>query len=244
MDLNADLGEGMAFDAELLSVVTSANVACGGHAGDAFLMQKTVRACVEKGVSVGAHPSWDDRPNFGRSEKNNWTRDEVRALVFAQLGAFAAICRAEKAVFRHVKPHGAMYNQSARDPLLAREIAEAVRDFDPKLILVGLAASHSIAEAKKLGLRTAAEIFADRAYADDGSLVPRTVAGAVIHEVEKAVAQTMQLVQNQRVMSISGELVELRGQTVCLHGDGPNALELAKKLRAALEKMGIEIAAF
>jgi UPF0271 protein len=242
VDLNADLGEGAADDAELLTLVTSANIACGGHAGDARLMQATVRAALARGVAIGAHPSYVDREHFGRRELQ-LDPDDVRADVLAQIGALDALVRAAGGRLHHVKPHGALYNQAARDPVLADAIASAVRAFDPGLALYGLAGSELLRAATRAGLRPVAEVFADRGYRADGSLVPRSQPGALIEEVDEAVARTLRMVQQGVVQAVSGETVPLAAQTVCLHGDGPHALAFARALHAALRAAGVQLVA-
>ena len=242
VDLNADLGEGAPDDAELLTLVTSANIACGGHAGDARLMQATVRAALARGVAVGAHPSYVDREHFGRREMQ-LAPDDVRAEVICQVGALNALVRAEGGRLHHVKPHGALYNQAARDPVLADAIASAVRAIDPGLALYGLAGGELLRAAERAGLRAVAEVFADRGYQADGSLVPRQQPGALIEDVNDAVARTLRMVREGVVQAVSGETVPLRAETVCLHGDGPQALAFARALHAALREAGVQLQA-
>lgn len=242
VDLNADLGEGAPDDAELLALVTSANIACGWHAGDARLMQATVRAALARGVAIGAHPSFPDRANFGRSEMQR-PPDQVKADVIDQVGALAALVRAEGGRLNHVKPHGALYNQAARDPALADAIAEAVKAVDPMLALYGLAGSELLRAAARAGLRPVAEVFADRGYRADGSLVPRSQPGALIDDPAEAVARTLRMVREGVVQAVSGETVPLQAQTVCLHGDGPHALAFARALRTALTDAGVQLRA-
>lgn len=242
VDLNADLGEGAPDDAELLTLVTSANIACGGHAGDARLMQATVRAALAQGVAIGAHPSYVDREHFGRREMQ-LDPDQVRAEVLCQVGALEALVRAAGGRLHHVKPHGALYNQAARDPALADAIAGAVRDIDPGLAIYGLAGGELLRAAERAGLRAVAEVFADRGYQADGSLVPRSHPGAHIDDTDEAVARTLRMVQEGIVQAVSGETVPLRAQTVCLHGDGPHALAFARALHAALRDAGVALRA-
>jgi UPF0271 protein len=242
VDLNADLGEGAPDDAELLSLVTSANIACGGHAGDARLMQATVRAALARGVAVGAHPSYADREHFGRRELQ-LDPDEVRAEVLCQVGALHAVVRAAGGRLHHVKPHGALYNQAAREPALADAIASAVRAIDPALAVYGLAGGELLRAAKRAGLRAVAEVFADRGYRADGSLVPRQQPGALIDNTDEAVSRTLRMVREGVVQAVSGETVALRAETVCLHGDGPHALAFARALHAALREAGVQLKA-
>ncbi|UAT36842.1 5-oxoprolinase subunit PxpA [Escherichia fergusonii] len=242
IDLNADLGEGCASDAELLTLVSSANIACGLHAGDAQTMQASVRGAVKNGVAIGAHPGFPDRENFGRTAMQ-LPPETVYAQTLYQIGALAAITHAEGGVMRHVKPHGMLYNQAAKDPQLADAIAKAVHACDPALILVGLAGSELIRAGKYYGLTTRQEVFADRGYQADGSLVPRSQPGALIEDEEQSLAQTLEMVQNGRVKSITGEWTPVEAQTVCLHGDGEHALAFARRLRAAFLERGIAVQA-
>lgn len=242
IDLNADLGEGCASDAELLTLVSSANIACGFHAGDAQTMRVCVREAIKNGVAIGAHPGFPDRENFGRTVMQ-LPPDTVYAQTLYQIGALAAIARAEGSVMRHVKPHGMLYNQAVKDRQLADAIAKAVYACDPALVLVGLAGSELIRAGKRFGLVTREEVFADRGYQADGSLVPRAQPGALIADEEQALAQTLEMVQNGRVKSITGEWAKVTAQTVCLHGDGEHALAFAHRLRSAFAKKGIVVAA-
>lgn len=242
VDLNADLGEGAPDDAELLALVSSANIACGWHAGDPRLMQATVTAALARGVAIGAHPSYPDRENFGRSEMQ-LRPDEVRADLIYQIGALDALVKAQGGRLHHVKPHGALYNQAARDPALADAVAAAVLDVDPGLALYGLAGSELLRAAQRAGLRPVAEVFADRGYRADGSLVPRSQPGALIHDTDEAVARTLRMVREGVVQAVTGETVALQAQTVCLHGDGPHALAFARALRAALTEAGVQLRA-
>jgi UPF0271 protein len=228
IDLNADVGEGYPNDAALYAIVTSANVACGGHAGDAHSMAEAVRGALRYGVAIGAHPSYPDRAGFGRAAADR-TPDEIYGDVAEQTRALAAVAREHGARLRHVKPHGALYNLSARDATIAAAIARAVRDVDPSLALYGLAGSASIRAARDAGLRAVEEAFPDRGYAPDGTLLPRTEPGALIENSENAERQAIALAR--------------RGaQTLCIHGDGPHAVEFAHRIRAALERDGITLA--
>lgn len=242
VDLNADLGEGCGADAELLTLVSSANIACGFHAGDAQTMLKSVREALKNGVAIGAHPSFPDRENFGRTAMN-LPPETVYAQMLYQIGALAAIVRAEGGQLRHVKPHGMLYNQAAKDAQLADAIARAIHAMDGGLILVGLAGSELIRAGERYGLATREEVFADRGYRADGSLVPRSEPGALIADEEQALAQTLEMVQRGQVKSISGEWATVRAQTVCLHGDGEHALTFARRLRKEFELNNIKISA-
>ena len=242
IDLNADLGEGGSADAALMTLVTSVNIACGFHAGDAQTMLESVRNAIKNGVAIGAHPSFPDRENFGRTAMD-LPPETVYAQVLYQIGALEAMVRAENGVMRHVKPHGMLYNQAAKDPALAEAIARAVRDSNPQLILVGLAGSELIRAGKRLGLTTRQEVFADRGYQPDGSLVPRTQAGAMIADEGKALAQTLEMVCAGRVTAVDGTPANVQADTVCLHGDGEHALQFARRLRAAFSEEGIRVSA-
>ena len=240
VDLNADLGEGCANDEALLQRVSSANIACGFHAGDALTMQQSVRLAMKYGVAIGAHPSFPDRENFGRSAMQ-LPPETVYAQVVYQLGALAAITRVEGGKMIHVKPHGMLYNQAATDAVLADAIARAVFDVDPTLRLVGLAGSELIRAGERAGLQTRQEVFADRRYQSNGALVPRSQPDAMIDSDQQALEQTLTMVQQQKVLSREGVWVPVKADTVCLHGDGEHALTFAMRLREAFDEQGIEI---
>ncbi|WP_152083891.1 5-oxoprolinase subunit PxpA [Enterobacter oligotrophicus] len=242
IDLNADLGEGGSADAELMTLVSSVNIACGFHAGDAQTMLVSVQNAIKYGVAIGAHPSFPDRENFGRTAMD-LPPETVYAQTLYQTGALEAIVRSQQGVLRHVKPHGMLYNQAAKDPVLADAIARAVRDCNPQLILVGLAGSELIRAGERLGLATRQEAFADRGYQPDGSLVPRTQPGALITDEEKALAQTLEMVRSGQVTATDGTLAQVQADTVCLHGDGEHALQFARRLRAAFTEQGILVSA-
>ncbi|BBV66987.1 UPF0271 protein YbgL [Klebsiella sp. STW0522-44] len=242
IDLNADLGEGAASDAELLTLVSSANIACGFHAGDASTMLTCVRAALINGVAVGAHPSFPDRDNFGRTTMQ-LPPETVYAQTLYQIGALSAIVQAEGGVLRHVKAHGMLYNQAAKDPALADAIAKAVFATNPMLILVGLAGSELIHAGTRYGLATRQEVFADRGYQSDGSLVPRGQPDALISDEDQALAQTLDMVQRGRVRSVDGQWSRVTAETVCLHGDGSHALAFARRLRREFTAQGIQITA-
>lgn len=242
VDLNADLGEGCANDEALLQLVSSANIACGFHAGDAQTMQQSVRWALKYGVAIGAHPSFPDRENFGRTAMQ-LPPETVYAQVVYQLGALAAITRAEGGKMVHVKPHGMLYNQAATDALLADAIARAVYDVDPALRLVGLAGSELIRAGERLGLQTRQEVFADRRYQSNGTLVPRSQPDAMIKSDELALDQTLAMVREQKVLSREGVWVPVQADTVCLHGDGEHALTFARRLREAFGEQDIQVSA-
>jgi UPF0271 protein len=245
VDLNADLGESfgawrMGDDARLLQVVSSANVACGFHAGDPGTIRETVRAAVRNGVAVGAHPSLPDLQGFGR-RRMEVTPGEVYDLVLYQIGAVAGFTQAAGTRLHHVKAHGALYNMAATDRDLAMAVAAAVRDFDPDLVLYALAGSAMVDAAESVGLAVACEVFADRAYRRDGTLVPRSQDGALIADESKAVAQALDMVRDRRVLAVDGTWVPVRADTVCVHGDSPGAVALAVGLREALRREGIRL---
>ncbi|MDU1574913.1 MAG: 5-oxoprolinase subunit PxpA [Pantoea sp.] len=230
IDLNADLGEGGDSDRALLQLVSSANIACGFHAGDAQTMLQSVRWAKEFGVAIGAHPSFPDRENFGRTAMQ-LPPETIYAQMIYQIGALKSLAESEGERLAHVKPHGMLYNQAAVDATLADAIARAVKAIDADLILVGLAGSESIRAAARHGLRTREEVFADRGYLSSGALVPRSQPGAMIEEEARAIQQTLTMVKEGRVESVSGEWVAVNAQTVCLHGDGAHALLFAERLR-------------
>jgi UPF0271 protein len=242
IDLNADLGEGAGSDEALLGLVSSANIACGWHAGDAKTMRQCVRWAIEHGVAIGAHPSFPDRENFGRSTMH-LPPDEIVANVLYQVGALAAIAKAEGGQLSHVKAHGQLYNQAVKEPELADALCEAVRRFDPSLRFFGLAGSGMIDAARRAGLTPVEEVFADRGYMPDGSLVPRSQPGALIEDEEQSLAQTLSLVRDRQVRAIDGSIVPVNAQTVCLHGDGAHALAFARRIRERLQQEGIAVRA-
>jgi 5-oxoprolinase (ATP-hydrolysing) subunit A len=242
IDLNCDMGEGLLNDALIMPYISSANIACCYHAGNEQTIWKTIELAVQYNVAVGAHVSFFDKENFGRSEMTI-PAEEVYELINQQLFILQEVASSFEVKLRHVKPHGALYNMSARDTLLAAVIARAVKDFDSSLILFGLSSSHSIHEAKKAGLQTASEVFADRTYQDDGSLTPRKMAGAMIERKEDAVKQVLQIVKEKTVTTITGKKVPVIADTICIHGDGPHAVEFAKAIHHTLKEQGIEIKA-
>lgn len=243
IDLNCDLGESFGSytygaDREVAPYITSANIACGFHAGDPSVMRRTMALCREHGVAAGAHPSFPDLLGFGRREMDV-TADEVRDYLIYQVGALAAFARAQGTRLVHVKAHGAMYNMAARDPGLARAIAEGVARVDPELILVGLAGSHLLAAGLEAGLAVAAEAFADRAYHPDGSLVSRRQPGAVICDPGLVAARVVEMAGQGTVRCLDGQVITVRPDTICLHGDTPQAALLARAIREALAAAGI-----
>lgn len=242
IDLNCDLGEGAGYDAELLPLVTSANLACGGHAGDETTMRQAVALAQAHGVAIGAHPGFPDRENFGRRELV-LAPPEIFALVLSQVRALQHVAHELGAVVRHVKPHGALYNLAARDAAVARAIAEAVRAAGPGLVLFGLAGSVSLAAGRACGLRVAAEAFADRTYQTDGSLTPRSRPDALLSDETAVVEQVLRIVREGAVRAVDGNEVRLAAETICLHGDGVHALALARRLHAGLRAADVELRA-
>lgn len=240
IDLNCDMGEGCPNDAELMNYVSSVNIACGYHAGDATTMRTTAELANEKNIAIGAHPSFPDRENFGRTAMIMTPR-EVYDIVTFQIAALNDICHASGIVLSHVKPHGALYNQSARDTKLAAAIAEAVRDTNPLLVLFGLSGSVSIIEAERLGLRTASEVFADRTYQRNGSLTPRSEPNAMISDVDLAAAQALSMVRDGAVIAVDGVSTPVRAETICIHGDGEHAVRFAGAVRGKLSEFGFTI---
>jgi 5-oxoprolinase (ATP-hydrolysing) subunit A len=229
-DLNCDMGEGCGNDAELMNYVSSVNIACGFHAGNASIMRETVELTVNKQVNIGAHPSFLDLANFGRNEIHI-SPQEVFDIVLYQTSALKGICEAFGTKLHHVKPHGALYNQAAKDVNLAEAIANAVKKIDANLILYGLSGSYLISEAEKIGLRTKSEVFADRTYQSDGSLTPRTMPNALIMNLDEMLKQVLQMIEKQTVTATNGDIVTLKAETICIHGDGENAVEFAKAIR-------------
>jgi len=242
VDLNADLGEGAGHDDELLSLVTSANIACGFHAGDADTMRQSIMTARDRNVAVGAHPSLFDRENFGRKELPV-KPDEVLEAVVYQLGIFQAIAEAAGVRPNHVKPHGALYNMAVRDESLAEAIGRAVASVDEKLLLFAPQNTALSRAGEKNGLQIAHEVFADRNYLSNGQLVPRTRPDALLHDPVEAVPRVIRMLREGKVRSIDGVDVDVRAETICLHGDNPEAVDFARELRSRLEKEGVTIRA-
>ncbi len=243
IDLNCDLGEGAGHDAELMPLITSANIACGAHAGDVATMRTTIALAQKHGVAIGAHPGFADREHFGRRELAVMP-EEVYELVLAQTRVLQLFARDAGLRLAHVKPHGALYNMAARNTRLAAAVAHAVYDCDPRLVLFGLAGSHALTAGNAGGLTVASEAFADRTYQPDGSLTHRSQPGALLTDEAVAVAQAVRLVREGRVRVTGGTDVALHADTICLHGDGAHPVEFAQKLRAALAEAGVEVRAF
>lgn len=247
IDLNCDMGEAfgnypMPNDAVLMDYITSANIACGFHAGDPEVMQHTVFMAIKKGVAIGAHPGLPDLQGFGRRELKI-SANEAYQITLYQIGALHGFVKAAQGKLHHVKAHGALYNMAAKDAALAKAIVEAVQDFDPSLILYGLAGSEMIAAAQKIGLKTASEVFADRTYQNDGSLTPRSQPDALITDEQQSVNQVMLMVKQQQVISTGKNSIPLKAETLCLHGDGAHAVSFAKLIHEKLRSEGISIQA-
>jgi 5-oxoprolinase (ATP-hydrolysing) subunit A len=248
IDLNCDVGEASGecaeeADARIMASVTSANIACGFHAGDPAVMRRTVRLARDAGVAAGAHPGLPDLAGFGRRDMRVTPR-EVEDMVLYQVGALAAIAQSEGVPLRHVKAHGALYNMAARHRELADAIARAVRAFDPALVLFGFAGSEMLHAARAAGLTTAAEGFADRAYEPDGRLTPRSRPDAVLHDVTTAVSRGVRMAAEGRVVSSDGTEIALQIDTLCVHGDTPGAADMARALRRGLEEAGMSVRRF
>ena len=245
IDLNCDLGESfgaykIGLDEQVIPLVSSANIACGFHAGDPQVMKNSCRLCAQHGAGAGAHPGFPDLMGFGRRNINA-SPAEVESYVTYQLGALGAFCKSAGIKLSHVKPHGALYNMAARDEKLAAAIISAVYNYDKNLILLALSGSAMIKEAQKAGLRFANEVFADRAYENDGSLVARTKPGAMITDENEAVSRVVKMVKEKKVLTIDNEEIDIQPDSVCVHGDGAKALDFVKKLREAFENNGISI---
>jgi 5-oxoprolinase (ATP-hydrolysing) subunit A len=242
IDLNADLGEGAGHDEELFELISSANIATGFHAGDSDSMHAAVSAAKKHGVAVGAHPSFFDRENFGRKELKVNNQELFDAVVY-QLGIFQAIASAVGVQPSHVKPHGALYNMAVRDDKLADAIARAIESVDPKLILFAPDNTELARAGEAHGLQVAREIFADRNYLNDGWLVPRTRADALLHDSKEAAERVLRMLREGKVRSVEGRDIDVRGETICVHGDTPGAVEFARELRLQLEREGVRISA-
>lgn len=247
IDLNCDMGEAfgnypMPNDDILMDHITSANIACGYHAGDPEVMQHTVAMAIKKGVAIGAHPGLPDLQGFGRREMKI-IANEAYQITLYQIGALYAFVKAAGGKLHHVKPHGALYNMAAKDAALAQAIVQAVHDFDPSLILYALAGSQMITAAEKVGLHTASEVFADRTYQDDGSLTPRSQSNAMITDEKQSVEQVLLMVKQQQVVSTNNNPIQLKAETLCLHGDGAHAVEFARMINQKLKAEGITVKA-
>ncbi|RUM19012.1 LamB/YcsF family protein [Rhizobium phaseoli] len=248
IDLNSDLGEsygawGMGDDAAMLAVISSANVACGFHAGDPRGILKTVRAATEKGVSIGAHVSYPDRVGFGRRDMDV-AHDELIADVIYQIGALKGIAAAAGVTVGYVKPHGALYNRIAHDPKQGQAVIDGIKAVDPSLVLMGLAGAPILEFARKSGLQVIAEAFADRAYTPDGQLVSRRDTGAVLHDPQVIAQRMLQLANEGTLEAIDGSTIRIDAQSICVHGDSPGAVAIAREIRRAFEAAGITVRSF
>ena len=245
IDLNSDLGESfgrytLGRDEDIIPLVSSCNIACGMHAGDPLVMHRTVKNARAAGIAIGAHPGYPDLQGFGRRNMG-LSPEDVYSYILYQLGALDAFCRSANTCIEHVKPHGQLYNTAAKDHELAAAIAQAVHDYNPHLVLVGLANSVLIEEGKALGLRCAQEFFADRNYADDGTLVPRSLPNACIHDEQYAIERIVHLIQDGAITSASGKLIDIEADTICVHGDNDHALQFVMRIRNTLEREHIDI---
>lgn len=247
IDLNCDMGESfgawqMGNDTELMNYVSSINVACGFHAGDAHTMRETVQTALNKGVAIGAHPGFPDLQGFGRRTMS-LSPQEIFDIVLYQVSALKGICEAFGTKLNHVKPHGALYNFAAKDEKAAKAIAEAVKKIDENLVFYGLSGSYLISEAKKIGLKTANEIFADRTYQTDGTLTPRNQSDALIDSTENSIRQVLEMILDKTVTATNGQKISIAADTICIHGDGKHAVEFAKTINQCLHKKDIKIKA-
>jgi len=240
VDLNCDMGEGIGNDELIMPFISSANIACGYHAGDEKTIWKTIELALKYKVAVGAHVSFLDRENFGRSEMK-LPAAEVYDLITQQLIIIKEIADRFSLKLNHVKPHGALYNMAAKDAGLAHGIASAIKDFDERLLLFGLSGSHSINEARAIGLRTVSEVFADRTYRDDGSLTPRSQPNALIEDLEKSIKQVLQMIKHHTVTTTSGKTIPIVSETICIHSDGKHAAAFAKIISENLKQNNIAI---
>lgn len=240
IDINCDLGEGFSNDAALMQYISSANIACGYHAGDKDTIKKTIDYCLENGVAIGAHPGFNDRSNFGRTEMH-LSDCALYDLVADQITLMQNICEEMGAILHHVKPHGALYNMAAKNATMSYIIAGVIKELDPQLILYGLSNSYLISEANALNIQTASEVFADRTYTGMGQLTPRSEPNAMIHSTEAAEAQVLHMIQHKKVMATDGSLVPLKAETICIHGDGEHAISFAMSIHTALHSNNILI---
>jgi len=240
IDINCDLGEGFPNDTLLMPFISSANIACGFHAGDTDTIKRTIEDCIKNNVAIGAHPGFKDKANFGRTEMI-LSDCELYDLVAEQIELVQNICEEMGTMLHHVKPHGAMYNMAARDTTMSYIIAGVIKEINPSLILYGLSNSFLISEAEAVGLKTASEVFADRTYTPEGMLTPRTQANAMLHSTEASLSQVLQMITKQQVTAIDGSLVSLKADTICIHGDGDHALSFAEAIFNAMKENNILI---
>jgi UPF0271 protein len=245
VDLNSDLGESfgrytLGMDERIIPLITSANVACGYHASDPVVMDKTIQLAKKAGIGVGAHPGFPDLMGFGRRNMNV-TPAEAKAYTLYQLGALDGFCKAQGVTMQHVKPHGALYNMAAKDYELSKAICEAIASYNKNLIVLALCGGQLLRAAKDLGLRAASEVFADRGYEEDGTLVDRRKEGAMITDEDAAIARVVRMVKEGKVTAVTGKDIAIQADSVCVHGDGEKALAFVEKIRQALEQEGVEV---
>jgi UPF0271 protein len=245
VDLNSDLGESfgrytLGMDERIIPLITSANVACGYHASDPVVMDKTIQLAKKAGIGVGAHPGFPDLMGFGRRNMNV-TPAEAKAYTLYQLGALDGFCKVQGMTMQHVKPHGALYNMAAKDYELSKAICEAIASYNKNLIVLALCGGQLLRAAQDMGLRAASEVFADRGYEEDGTLVDRRKAGAMITDEDVAIARVVRMVKEGKVTAVTGKDIAIQADSVCVHGDGEKALAFVEKIRQALEKEGVEV---
>ncbi|MES1223285.1 MAG: 5-oxoprolinase subunit PxpA [Bacteroidota bacterium] len=240
VDLNCDMGEGYMNDDAIMPFISSANIACGFHAGDYDTMMRTVESAIKHNVSVGAHPSFPDKKNFGRTNMH-FSPGEVYEIVFEQISILSRITKKFNLALHHVKPHGALYNMAAKDMDLALAICKAIADFDGKMILYGLSGSKLIAAALQSGLQSRSEIFADRTYQDDGSLTPRSNENALITDENISLMQVLRMIKESKVLTITGKEIDIVAETICIHGDGDHAVQFAQKIHREFKKENIAV---
>lgn len=243
IDLNCDMGEGFDADEQLMPYISSANIACGYHAGDADTMRRTVDLCLKHNVAIGAHPSYPDRDNFGRTDMlyNGVEPEDLPAMIAEQINLLEAVCKTAGVKLMHIKPHGALYNRAAKDVVVSRLICDTILETDPALVLYGLSGSMMETTALQFGLDFRREVFADRTYQRDGSLRPRTMADALITDNDKCIQQVLQMIRSGVVATVDGIEIPMKAETICIHGDGAHAVEFAKVIYEELIRNGIEI---
>lgn len=240
IDINCDLGEGFPNDYKLMPYISSANIACGFHAGDEDTIKRTIDLCLIDEVAIGAHPGFKDRANFGRTNLQ-LSNDELFDLIAEQIALMQKICRREGTLLHHIKPHGALYNMAAASETMSRIIAAAIKEADASLLVYGLCNSHLISESQKLRLATVSEVFADRTYQPDGSLTPRSDPNAMITDSDQALKQVLQMVQTQTVTAADGAVIPIQAATICIHGDGDHAVDFAKAIHHCFTKNDIHL---
>lgn len=246
VDLNSDIGESfgaytMGMDEEVIKYVTSINVACGFHAGDPLIMDRTVAMAKEYGVEVGAHPGYPDLLGFGR-RKMDITPEEARSYMLYQLGALSAFAQAHGLTLQHMKLHGGFYNTACNDEKLANAVLDAIEDYDPKIILMVLSGSYIAQEGKRRGLLVSQEVFADRGYNEDKTLVNRKLPGAFVKDPEEAIPRVVKMIKEGKVEAVNGKEIEIVADSICVHGDNPKAMEFVRSIRQGLKDEGIKIA--